>query len=148
MSSFYTDENALCKNFQWMPTIQMAYCTKNCKNFKTWNLPVPFNPLYTYGFFFLVWYNKLGIVHCTNSVDPDEMPHYVAFDLGVHCLPKSRLPNDPMLNIWLNYKNKFIQEDNKKIGECHATVYTFLHLWYKFEVRKFSYFVRFFFCVK
>ena len=23
------------------------------------------NPLYTNGFFFLVWYNKLGIVHCT-----------------------------------------------------------------------------------
>ena len=23
-----------------------------------------------------------------NSVDPDEMPHYAAFHLGLHCLPK------------------------------------------------------------
>ena len=23
-----------------------------------------------------------------NSVDPDEMPHSVAFHLGLHCLPK------------------------------------------------------------
>ena len=23
-----------------------------------------------------------------NSVDPDEMPHYVAFHLGLHCLPR------------------------------------------------------------
>ena len=59
-------------------------------------------------------YNKLGLVHCTylrvsgyyiifekyfllskelfftftNSVDPDEMPHYGAFHLGLHCLKK------------------------------------------------------------
>ena len=24
-----------------------------------------------------------------NSVNPDEMPHYAAFHLGVHCLPKN-----------------------------------------------------------
>ena len=24
-----------------------------------------------------------------NSVDPDEMPHYVAFHLGLHCVPKN-----------------------------------------------------------
>ena len=23
-----------------------------------------------------------------NSEDPDEMPHYAAFHLGLHCLPK------------------------------------------------------------
>ena len=23
-----------------------------------------------------------------NDVDPDEMPHYAAFHLGIHCLPK------------------------------------------------------------
>ena len=23
-----------------------------------------------------------------NSVDPDEMPHYATFHLGLHCLPK------------------------------------------------------------
>ena len=69
------------------------------------------NPLYTNGLFLLVCYNKLGIVHCTylgvsgynckknivlfylkilftltNSVDPDEMQHYAAFHLGLHCL--------------------------------------------------------------
>ena len=50
--------------------------------------------------------NKLGIVHCTylgvsgyncklkiiftftNGVDPDEMQHYAAFHLGLHCLQK------------------------------------------------------------
>ena len=25
---------------------------------------------------------------CANSADPDEMPLYVAFHLGLHCLPK------------------------------------------------------------
>ena len=35
-----------------------------------------------------------------------------------------------------------------KIGECHATDYAFLRFWYKFEVRKFSRFVRFTFRVK
>ena len=27
-----------------------------------------------------------------NSVDPDQMPHSVASDLGLHCLPKLSLP--------------------------------------------------------
>ena len=35
-----------------------------------------------------------------------------------------------------------------KIGECRATAYAFLRLWYKFEVRKSSRFVRFTFPVK
>ena len=26
-----------------------------------------------------------------NNVDPDQMPHYVAFDLGLHCLPMTVL---------------------------------------------------------
>ena len=65
-----------------------------------------FNPLYTNGFFLLLH----GMVHCVywgvkgyslqiffslknfivlaNSADPNEMPHYVAFYLGLHCLPK------------------------------------------------------------
>ena len=71
-----------------------------------------FNPLYANGLFLLAWYNKLGIVHCTyqgvsghsfqkilcfclkifftftNSADPDEMQHYAAFHLGLHCLQK------------------------------------------------------------
>ena len=29
------------------------------------NIFISFNPLYTNGFFFMVRYNKLGIVHCT-----------------------------------------------------------------------------------
>ena len=27
----------------------------------------------------------------TNNEDPDQMPHYVASDLGLHCLPLSLL---------------------------------------------------------
>ena len=69
------------------------------------------NLLYTKGFFLLVLYNKHGIVHCiylgvsgyylknivfdlkifftlTNSVEPDEMTHYAAFHLGLHCLQR------------------------------------------------------------
>ena len=30
---------------------------------------------------------KIGFV-LANGVDPDEMPHYVAFHLGLHCLSK------------------------------------------------------------
>ena len=74
-----------------------------------------FIPLYTNGSILLVQNNKLGIVHCTylgmpgynfqkilyfrlnpgglniiftftNIVDPDEMPPYVAFHLGLRCL--------------------------------------------------------------
>ena len=70
-----------------------------------------FNPLYTNGFFFLVSYNTLGIIHCillgvsgcdlknkfcillsedivtlTNSVVPDEWQHFAAFHLCLHCL--------------------------------------------------------------
>ena len=26
-----------------------------------------------------------------NNVDPDQMPHYVASDLGLHCLPLTHL---------------------------------------------------------
>ena len=75
-----------------------------------------FNPLCTNGFFFLVCYNKLGMVHCgyqgvtgyhfqiilvffeilslkivfslANSDNRDEMPHYAAFHQGLPCLLK------------------------------------------------------------
>ena len=62
------------------------------------------NPLCTNGFFLLVWYNRLWMVqliskyNCisylkivsvlANSADPDEMPHHVAFQQGLHYLPK------------------------------------------------------------
>ena len=60
----------------------------------------------------------------------------------------SRLLNDRMLNIWLNNKKTIPPGRESKTGECHATEYAFLHMWYKFEVRKFSRFVRFAFRVK
>ena len=69
------------------------------------------NPLYSNGFFHLIWNNFIGMVHCiypgvsgcslkrklysfvwnsfftvTNSVDSDEMPHHTLFHLGLHCL--------------------------------------------------------------
>ena len=34
------------------------------------------------------FYGKPFIAH---SVDPDQMPHYVASDLGLHCLPMAFL---------------------------------------------------------
>ena len=83
-------------------------------------LPILYlNPLHTNRFFLLVGYNKLGIVHSAylgmsghnlkknvifclkffftfaNSVDPDEMQHYAAFYLGLHCLQKSLLRGFP-----------------------------------------------------
>ena len=70
----------------------------------------------TYGFFLLVWCNKLGMVHCiyrgvtgynfkrklclllfrllflfSNSEYSDEMLHCAAFHLGLHCLPKMHI---------------------------------------------------------
>ena len=79
-----------------------------------------FNILHTNGFFHLVWYDKLGIVHSTylgvsgynfppknvsfclkilftftNSVEPDEMQHYAAFHLRLHCLRKFPLRGFP-----------------------------------------------------
>ena len=48
-------------------------------------------------------YNKKKSVFCclkilitlTNSIDPDEMPHYAAFHLGLHCLQKYRFRGFP-----------------------------------------------------
>ena len=36
--------------------------------------------------FYFLWKILLA-----NSVDPDQMPHYVASDLGLHCLPMTLL---------------------------------------------------------
>ena len=52
-----------------------------------------------------------------------------------------------MLNIWLNIKYNSSRKRTKNPG-CHATDYAFLRLWYRFEVRKLSRFVRFTFHVK
>ena len=48
----------------------------------------------------------------------------------------------------VEYEKQLLQEENKNIEECHAIAYAILRLWYKFEVRKFSRFVRFTFHVK
>ena len=87
---------------------------------------------------------------------------------------QTRLPNDLMLNHWLNKKTSLIvfrfrfrgaEKVNKpctfcvlrgifvslgneqKIGECHAIAYGFLRLWCKYEIREFAHFVRFSFRV-
>ena len=95
-----------------------SWFSKNClwqcySQIPCLNINFIFNPLYTNGFFLLVGYNKVGIVYCTylgisdsnfkkniaffclkisftftNSVVPDEMQHYAAFHLGLHCLQK------------------------------------------------------------
>ena len=36
---------------------------------------------------YVVFFLKIDFV-VANSADPDEMPHYAAFHLGLHCLPK------------------------------------------------------------
>ena len=37
----------------------------------------------------ILFLSLMIVVVLENSVDPDEMPHYAAFQLGLHCLPKS-----------------------------------------------------------
>ena len=34
----------------------------------------------------LLYFEEIPVV-CAISVDPDQMPHYVVSDLGLHCLP-------------------------------------------------------------
>ena len=41
-----------------------------------------------YNFKKLLYFLPEDIFTFTNSVDPDEMQHYAAFHLGLHCLPK------------------------------------------------------------
>ena len=43
-------------------------------------------------FLFYFWYKILLV----NTVDPDQMPHYEASDLGLHCLPVTHLPGFPV----------------------------------------------------
>ena len=38
--------------------------------------------------FILFWMKKIPL---TSTVDTDQMPHYVASDLGLHCLPVAPL---------------------------------------------------------
>ena len=36
-----------------------------------------------------------------NSADPDQMPHTVASDMGLHCLPQSYFRNSRFYNFWV-----------------------------------------------
>ena len=42
------------------------------------------------GSYFITFYFIWKILSA-NNVDPDQMPHYVASDLGLHCLPMTLL---------------------------------------------------------
>ena len=44
-----------------------------------------------------------------NSVDPDQMPHSAASDLGIHCLPMSLLWGTR--HQWVNYTSVTSSED-------------------------------------
>ena len=53
---------------------------------KTWDGPLSYRG---YNFQIKIVFLSLKIVFVfANGVDPDEMPHYAAFHLGLHCLPK------------------------------------------------------------
>ena len=72
--------------------------SKKCALCKTVNLS------YSYKLrFFLL------IVNLANSADPDEMPHYVAFYLGLHCLQKNAFRSSSTKMV-----NKYTCEQNKK----------------------------------
>ena len=77
------------------------------QNFFTKSVPIYLNPLYLVDFSIVICWTSpfvilgvLGLFYClssivlwkillllANNVDPDQMPHYVASDLGLHCLP-------------------------------------------------------------
>ena len=43
-----------------------------------------------------------------NSGDPDQTPHLVASDLGLHCFPMSHTKDARLL--WVNENNQFISD--------------------------------------
>ena len=52
-----------------------------------------------------------------NSADPDEMPHFVAFHLSLHCLPKYSFRGFPCyikIQILVQKKNAFMKEKLEK----------------------------------
>ena len=53
-----------------------------------------------------------------NSVDPDQMPHYVASDLGLHCLPMTLL--SVSREEWVKDKNTAIFAKNNVRSFCKA----------------------------
>ena len=56
-----------------------------------------------------------------NIVDPDQTPHYVASDLGLHCLPTLQVSQIRMVKIpWLFFFN-FSLNFSKKVFFLHCT---------------------------
>ena len=45
----------------------------------------------------MVFFGLKNFFTFTNSVDPDELPHYTAFHLGLHCLYKYLLRGFPVI---------------------------------------------------
>ena len=90
----------------WPPLIVTILITQVRTHLLNCVMGATLMPLYPNVFFLLVWYNKFGITNCThlgvsgynsqksivyfclNRVDPDEMQHYAAFHLDLHCLQK------------------------------------------------------------
>ena len=51
-----------------------------------------------------------------NNVDPDQMPHYVASDLGLHCLP--------MTILWIS---RYERVDHMALLQVNKRMVTMIH---------------------
>ena len=56
----------------------------------------------------------------TNSADPDEMPPYAAFHLGLHCLPKTFLSVSRMKRVNLHFRGGLFGKFGKKKDKSPA----------------------------
>ena len=55
----------------------------------TWDNPIVYNKGHKLEFLnTIVFFSSEDVFVFKNSVDPDEMPQYVGFHQGLHCLPK------------------------------------------------------------
>ena len=57
-----------------------------------------------------------------NSVDPDEMPHHVAFHLGLHCLPKYAFRSHKYIKQRVNFALTHHMD-------CIFVVVIFIYIW-------------------
>ena len=58
------------------------------------------------------------------TVDPDQMPHYVASDLGLHCLPMARLRVSRQE--WVIHNSYLILRRQRKANPAYGnTLYSF-----------------------
>ena len=75
-----------------------------------WTDPFPIKGCLVVVVFLLLCFKEIPVFNA-NSVDPDQMPHSAASDLGLHCLQKSLLwdtrhiwyQHKPLSNIWYCY---------------------------------------------